>query len=82
MGYWQVLRHGYLLSGSPHNLRLIGEQVTHLAGASTKEAVALAPRLLNVPYHKLLTINRILTNLGVEPVSLDVLGCFVLFCIF
>ncbi|XP_037776073.1 uncharacterized protein LOC119573112 isoform X1 [Penaeus monodon] len=63
----KVLRHGYLLSGSPHNLRLIGEQVTELAGASTKEAVALAPRLLSVPYYKLLTISKILTDLGVEP---------------
>nr|XP_045594190.1 uncharacterized protein LOC123755486 [Procambarus clarkii] len=66
----KVLKNGYLLMCSPVNIALIEKEVGHISGADIKALVTLSPRILSIPYHQLLQLGHILTNVGVTPASL------------
>lgn len=61
----EILRHGFLLCGSPTNVELIEKNVKHLVGADPKVVAHNTPRILTTPYHQLFQVNEILTKLGV-----------------
>ncbi|XP_045133484.1 transcription termination factor 5, mitochondrial-like isoform X2 [Portunus trituberculatus] len=69
----KIRLNGYLLTCSPTNVYLIDNKVKQIAGISIKEYVGMTPRILTIPYHQLLQVDKILSKLDLPEKSLKTL---------